>query len=154
MRPAVTIKAALTLDGEYLRAVRELCDERDVLLIADDVQAGMGRTGHLRLRRPRQHLRRPAGGGRRRPGRDRRDRTAGFAGQLPGAGGAVAGRPGRPARGDRRTGPGIATGSGTGGGQRGRGKRRGFGAPVVDQQCPPRCYPFRPAPGNNRRGGG
>ena len=36
----------IPLDGEYLRAVRELCDERDVLLIADDVQAGMGRTGH------------------------------------------------------------------------------------------------------------
>ena len=46
MRPAVTIKAALTLDGQYLRAVWELCGERDVLLIADDVQAGMGRTGH------------------------------------------------------------------------------------------------------------
>lgn len=36
----------IPLDGEYLWAVRELCDERDVLLIADDVQAGMGRTGH------------------------------------------------------------------------------------------------------------
>ena len=36
----------IPLDGEYLRAMRELCDERDVLLIADDVQAGMGRTGH------------------------------------------------------------------------------------------------------------
>ena len=36
----------LPLDGEFLRAVREICDERDVLLIVDDVQAGMGRTGH------------------------------------------------------------------------------------------------------------
>ena len=36
----------LPLDGEYLRAVRKLCDERGVLLIVDDVQAGMGRTGH------------------------------------------------------------------------------------------------------------
>lgn len=33
------------LDEEYLRAVRRLCDERGALLIVDDVQAGMGRTG-------------------------------------------------------------------------------------------------------------
>ncbi len=33
------------LSVDYLRAVRELCDERDVLLIVDDVQAGVGRTG-------------------------------------------------------------------------------------------------------------
>ena len=33
------------LDVEYLQAVRALCDERDVLLIVDDVQAGVGRTG-------------------------------------------------------------------------------------------------------------
>ena len=31
--------------GEYLQAVRRLCDEWDVLLIVDDVQAGVGRTG-------------------------------------------------------------------------------------------------------------
>jgi acetylornithine/N-succinyldiaminopimelate aminotransferase len=30
---------------EYLRAVRQLCDEREVLLIMDEVQAGLGRTG-------------------------------------------------------------------------------------------------------------
>jgi predicted acetylornithine/succinylornithine family transaminase len=30
-----------------LRAVRELCDERNVLLIADEVQTGMGRTGRF-----------------------------------------------------------------------------------------------------------
>jgi predicted acetylornithine/succinylornithine family transaminase len=29
----------------YLRAVRELCDERDLLLILDEVQTGIGRTG-------------------------------------------------------------------------------------------------------------
>jgi predicted acetylornithine/succinylornithine family transaminase len=34
------------LDAEYLQAVRRLCDEREVLLIVDDVQAGIGRTGH------------------------------------------------------------------------------------------------------------
>lgn len=31
--------------AEYLQGVRRLCDERGVLLIVDDVQAGMGRTG-------------------------------------------------------------------------------------------------------------
>ncbi len=29
----------------YLRAVRELCDERRVLFVADEIQAGLGRTG-------------------------------------------------------------------------------------------------------------
>ena len=33
------------LDPNYLRALRSLCDEREVLLIFDDVQAGIGRTG-------------------------------------------------------------------------------------------------------------
>jgi ornithine--oxo-acid transaminase len=32
-------------DG-YLNAVRELCSERNVLFIADEVQSGLGRTGH------------------------------------------------------------------------------------------------------------
>lgn len=32
-------------DPAYLQGLRELCDERDILLIVDDVQAGMGRTG-------------------------------------------------------------------------------------------------------------
>jgi acetylornithine aminotransferase len=30
---------------EYLRAVRHLCDEHDWLLMADEIQTGMGRTG-------------------------------------------------------------------------------------------------------------
>jgi predicted acetylornithine/succinylornithine family transaminase len=30
---------------EYLRAVRRLCDEREVLLVLDEVQTGLGRTG-------------------------------------------------------------------------------------------------------------
>ncbi|MEX2278964.1 MAG: aspartate aminotransferase family protein [Acidimicrobiia bacterium] len=33
------------LEAAYLQAVRSLCDEREILLIVDDVQAGMGRTG-------------------------------------------------------------------------------------------------------------
>ena len=35
----------LPLDPGYLQEVRSLCDEREVLLIMDDVQAGLGRTG-------------------------------------------------------------------------------------------------------------
>lgn len=34
------------LDAGYLQELRALCDERDVLLIFDDVQAGLGRTGY------------------------------------------------------------------------------------------------------------
>ncbi len=33
------------LDAGYLQGLRRLCDERGVLLIVDDVQAGIGRTG-------------------------------------------------------------------------------------------------------------
>jgi L-lysine 6-transaminase len=32
--------------GEFLRALRRLCDEHDLLLIFDEVQCGMGITGH------------------------------------------------------------------------------------------------------------
>jgi len=34
-------------DVEFLKAARQLCDENDALLIFDEVQCGMGRTGHL-----------------------------------------------------------------------------------------------------------
>ncbi|HEX9122888.1 MAG TPA: acetylornithine transaminase [Actinomycetota bacterium] len=33
------------LDGAYLRGVRELCDERGALVVADEVQSGIGRCG-------------------------------------------------------------------------------------------------------------
>ncbi len=34
-------------DQEYLKAVRNVCDEKGILLIFDEVQVGMGRTGKL-----------------------------------------------------------------------------------------------------------
>jgi len=35
------------VSGESLRAIRELCDEHGLLLVLDEVQCGMGRTGKL-----------------------------------------------------------------------------------------------------------
>lgn len=35
------------LDAEYVKEVRQICDERDIVLIFDEVQTGMGRCGHL-----------------------------------------------------------------------------------------------------------
>lgn len=32
---------------EFLKGVRALCDEKDILLILDEIQCGMGRTGHM-----------------------------------------------------------------------------------------------------------
>ena len=37
----------LPLDKEYVQAVKKLCEERDWLLLADEVQTGVGRTGTL-----------------------------------------------------------------------------------------------------------
>lgn len=34
-------------DPEFLRGIRALCDERDILLILDEIQCGMGRTGSM-----------------------------------------------------------------------------------------------------------
>ncbi len=34
-------------DEEYIHQVRELCDQKDILLIFDEVQTGMGRTGTM-----------------------------------------------------------------------------------------------------------
>ena len=45
-----------TLQGEggiypaeenFIKGLRELCDEKDILLILDEIQCGMGRTGHM-----------------------------------------------------------------------------------------------------------
>ena len=30
-----------------MKQVRDLCDERDILLILDEIQCGMGRTGYM-----------------------------------------------------------------------------------------------------------
>ncbi|MDO4562496.1 MAG: aspartate aminotransferase family protein [Clostridia bacterium] len=35
------------LEMSYAKKLRELCDEKDIILIFDEVQTGMGRTGHL-----------------------------------------------------------------------------------------------------------
>ena len=35
------------MDLEYVKKLRKLCDKKDILLIFDEVQTGMGRTGHL-----------------------------------------------------------------------------------------------------------
>ena len=37
----------LPLDYEYVQAVKKICEERDWLLLADEVQSGVGRTGSL-----------------------------------------------------------------------------------------------------------
>lgn len=34
-------------DEGFLKAVRAICDERDILLILDEIQCGMGRTGYM-----------------------------------------------------------------------------------------------------------
>src|SRR5438105_2350297 len=60
IRNAVTARTAAVLiepiQGEagvivppsgYLRAVREICDEHQVLFIADEIQSGLARTGEL-----------------------------------------------------------------------------------------------------------
>ncbi len=34
-------------DKEYVREIRDICDKKDILLIIDEVQTGMGRTGEM-----------------------------------------------------------------------------------------------------------
>ncbi len=47
MEPIQGEGGVITADAEFLRGVRELCDEHDALLVFDEVQTGVGRTGHL-----------------------------------------------------------------------------------------------------------
>ena len=53
-KPAAVILEAVQADGgiypfpvEYLQGLRELCNRHDILLIADDIQAGCGRSGNF-----------------------------------------------------------------------------------------------------------
>ncbi|MCR5102069.1 MAG: aspartate aminotransferase family protein [Butyrivibrio sp.] len=34
-------------DADFIKKVRKLCDEKDILLILDEIQCGMGRTGYM-----------------------------------------------------------------------------------------------------------
>lgn len=36
-----------TADEDFIKEVRALCDEKDILLILDEIQCGMGRTGYM-----------------------------------------------------------------------------------------------------------
>ncbi|MEX1262725.1 MAG: aminotransferase class III-fold pyridoxal phosphate-dependent enzyme [Actinomycetota bacterium] len=45
LEPVLGEGGVLPLDDGYLRGVRALCDERGALLVADEVQSGMGRCG-------------------------------------------------------------------------------------------------------------
>jgi len=47
LEPIVANGGILMPPDGYLAAVRELCNERQLLLVMDEVQVGMGRTGHL-----------------------------------------------------------------------------------------------------------
>ena len=37
----------MPVDTEFLKEIRRICDERDILMILDEVQTGYGRTGHM-----------------------------------------------------------------------------------------------------------
>ncbi len=37
----------IKLDDEFVKAIRKICDEKDLIMIADEVQTGVGRTGKL-----------------------------------------------------------------------------------------------------------
>ena len=45
LEPVMGEGGVVPLDDEYLRGVRALCDERGALLVADEVQSGVGRCG-------------------------------------------------------------------------------------------------------------
>ncbi|HEX9423613.1 MAG TPA: aminotransferase class III-fold pyridoxal phosphate-dependent enzyme [Pyrinomonadaceae bacterium] len=45
LEPIQSMAGVRTADSEFYRALRELCDERQIVLIYDEVQTGVGRTG-------------------------------------------------------------------------------------------------------------
>ena len=67
-------------DPRFLQGLRSLCDEKDILLILDEIQCGMGRTGAMFACRNTREAGYHDGGqgtGRRRPGRGVSDDPAG-----------------------------------------------------------------------------
>lgn len=46
MEPVIGVGGMVTVPEEYLRTVRSLCDEHDVILIFDECQCGFGRCGN------------------------------------------------------------------------------------------------------------
>ena len=52
VEPIVGTNGVLVPPPEYMPKLREICDRHGVLLIADEVMTGWGRTGTLVLRRP------------------------------------------------------------------------------------------------------
>lgn len=47
VEPVLGEGGVIAARGDFLRGLRRLCDERDLLLILDEVQTGLGRTGKL-----------------------------------------------------------------------------------------------------------
>ena len=47
MEPIQGEGGIIPAEADYLRQVRELCNEKNILLLFDEVQSGMGRTGHF-----------------------------------------------------------------------------------------------------------
>ena len=47
MEPILGEGGVVALPSSYLQNVRRLCSERDILLVMDEIQVGMGRTGKL-----------------------------------------------------------------------------------------------------------
>jgi len=43
----IEFKAALAAPKDFLKGLRRICDEHGILLIVDEVQSGMGRTGKM-----------------------------------------------------------------------------------------------------------
>lgn len=47
VEPVLGEGGLLALEDEYLRGIRALCDKHDILMVVDEVQCGMGRTGKM-----------------------------------------------------------------------------------------------------------